>query len=132
MRFLFVCEYNACRSPMAEGIARHLWPSAYDVVSAGLYPGRVHPWTIAVMQEIGIDISGHRWRLINEVADQSFDGVIVLAEPAFAATQIVPAARRELWPFADPVKQLDDEATVKIRIRAVRNALWARIQALVG
>ncbi|MBI4374415.1 MAG: arsenate reductase ArsC, partial [Deltaproteobacteria bacterium] len=85
MKILFVCEYNACRSQMAEGLARAFLPESFSITSAGLYPGELNRVTIEVMREIGIDISNQRSKLLAEVKDKRFDRVVVLAKPAWEA-----------------------------------------------
>lgn len=127
MHMLFVCEYNACRSQMAEGIARRLLPETVSVQSAGLYPGEVHVWTIEVMHEIGIDLSSHRSKKLEAVAAESFDVVAILAEPAVKATRVIHAKERLLWFYPDPAKESGGERDVKQRLRRVRDALQVQI-----
>lgn len=126
---LFVCEYNACRSQMAEGIARHVLPKTVSVHSAGLYPGEVHAWTIEVMHEIGIDISSHRSKKLEAVAAEPFDVVAILAEPAVEATRVIRATERLRWFYPDPAKEPGSETVVKQRLRRVRDALQVQIEA---
>lgn len=128
MRILFVCEYNACRSQMAEGLARHLLPPTVSVQSAGLYPGTVHACTIDVMREIGIDISTHRSKQLAAVAGTRFDYLVVLASPASAATRHLHAAQRLDWSYPDPALAVGSPQDVKAAIRGVREALTARIK----
>lgn len=128
MKMLFICEYNACRSQMAEGIARHLLPKTVSVHSAGLYPGEVHAWTIEVMNEIGIDISSHRSKRLESVCDETYDYVVVLAEPAVEATRVIQAKKRLPWFHPDPAKEPGSVETVKAEIRRVRDALKAQIE----
>ncbi|MDO8462012.1 MAG: arsenate reductase ArsC [Deltaproteobacteria bacterium] len=130
MKILFVCEYNACRSQMAEGLARTLLPNSFSIMSAGLYPGELNPITIEVMKEIGIDISHQRSKLLVEVKDKRFDRVVVLAEPAWKAIEMLNADHKLLWPFPDPASDPGDVETVKGRIRTVRDQLKERILTL--
>ena len=128
MRILFVCEYNACRSQMAEGIARHLFPKTVSVVSAGLYPGEVHAWTIEVMKEIEIDISLHRSKQLEAVSGETFDYVVILAKPAADATQIIKAKNRLSWFYPDPACEPGSAEEVKTKMRRVRDAIKAQIE----
>jgi arsenate reductase len=127
MKILFVCEYNACRSQMAEGLARALLPDHFSVHSAGLHPGEVNQLTAEVMQEVGVDLSSHRSKRLHEVAHLEFDRVIVLAEPAFAQASALTAKESLLWSFPDPVAAPGDPEEIKKKIRAVRDALKERI-----
>lgn len=129
-KILFVCEYNACRSQMAEGLARHLFPKTVSVQSAGLYPGAVHAWTIEVMREIGIDISSYRSKQLEAVAGETYDYVVILAEPAAEATRTIQVKKRLLWLYPDPARAPGSAEQVKAALRRVRDALKARIEAL--
>ncbi len=75
-KVLFLCTENSCRSQMAEGILRHLWGDRFVVESAGTRPSAVNPVAIKVMAEIGIDISGHRSKSVEEFQGMNFDFVI--------------------------------------------------------
>ena len=73
MRVLILCTGNSARSQMAEGLLRHDGGAAFEVSSAGTKPSHVRPEAIAAMREIGIDISGHRSKSVDEFAGQAFD-----------------------------------------------------------
>jgi arsenate reductase len=77
-RVLILCTGNSARSQMAEGLLRHDAGDRFDVESAGTKPGVVRPEAIASMQELGIDISGHRSKPVDEFAGQQFDFVITV------------------------------------------------------
>lgn len=81
-RVLILCTGNSARSQMAEGLLRHDSGQMIEVESAGTRPGRVRPEAIAVMKEIGIDISGHRSKSVDEFLDQDFDYVITVCDNA--------------------------------------------------
>src|SRR5258708_39502295 len=83
-RILILCTGNSARSQMAEGLMRHDAGGLYDVESAGTKPGRVRPEAIAVMKEIGIDISGHRSKSVDEFAARTFDAVLTVCDNARA------------------------------------------------
>ncbi|MCJ7425026.1 arsenate reductase ArsC, partial [Candidatus Bathyarchaeota archaeon] len=76
MKVLFLCEHNSARSQMAEGLLRHLYGEKYEVFSAGSNPTRVHPLTIKVMAEIGIDISKQTSKSIEEFRNKEIDLVV--------------------------------------------------------
>jgi arsenate reductase (thioredoxin) len=77
-RVLILCSGNSARSQMAEGLLRHDGGAAFEVASAGTKPSYVRPEAIAAMYEIGIDISGHRSKSVDEFTGQGFDYVITV------------------------------------------------------
>jgi protein-tyrosine-phosphatase len=79
-RVLFLCTHNSARSQMAEGLLRHLGGNNYLVASAGTLPQNVHPETISVMKELGIEISKQRSKHITELNDRSFDEIITVCD----------------------------------------------------
>src|SRR5208337_3542889 len=84
-RILFICTANAARSQMAEGCLRAKYGDRYEVFSAGIHPaGRVTPRAIAVMQEIGIDISGHRSKPLGIFNGVPFDLAVTLCDNVHA------------------------------------------------
>lgn len=103
-RVLFVCTQNRARSQMAEGILRHLGGAAVEVQSAGVKPGRVHPLAVAVLSDMGIDISAQRSKHLDEVENQAFDRVITVCDqvreqcPAFH-----PGTASTHWSIEDPI-----------------------------
>jgi arsenate reductase len=98
-----LCTANSARSQLAEGLIRHDFGDRVDVFSAGVAPSRVRPEAIAVMREIGIDISTHRSKHVSEFADREFDDVITVCDAANEQCPIVPGrARRHHRDFKDP------------------------------
>ena len=81
-RILFLCTHNSCRSQMAEGLVNHYLGDRFDACSAGTETTRVNPLAARVLAELGIDISGHRSKTIDEFAGQPFDHVITLCGSA--------------------------------------------------
>jgi|SRR6266700_914674 len=81
-KILFLCTHNSCRSQMAEGIVNHFLGDRLQAFSAGTEAAFVHPRAIAVMQEIGIDISRHRSKNLDELEGETFDYVITLCGSA--------------------------------------------------
>jgi arsenate reductase len=77
-RVLILCTGNSARSQMAEGLLRHDAGDRFEVESAGTRPGHVRPEAIAVMKELGIDISGHRSKHVQEFESQPFDYVLTV------------------------------------------------------
>jgi arsenate reductase (thioredoxin) len=81
-RVLILCTGNSARSQMAEALLRHDAGNRFEVFSAGVNPTRVRPEAIAVMQELGIDLSAHRSKHVDEFAGQSFDYVLTVCDNA--------------------------------------------------
>lgn len=124
MRVLVLCTGNSARSQMAEGILRHDSGARFDVFSAGSRPGIVRPEAIAVMHEIGIDISAHRSKHWDEFAGQSFDFVITVCDAARETCPIFPGVRERLhWSIADPAAVDGDEAARLTAFRSGRDEL---------
>ena len=102
-RTLILCTGNSARSQMAEGLLRRDGGEKFDVFSAGVKPGAVRPEAIQVMSEIGIDISGHRSKSVEEFAGQQFDYVITVCDNAKETCPIFPGkAERIHQSFEDP------------------------------
>ncbi len=98
---------------MAEGLWRHEAGDRYDVFSAGTNPSKVRPEAIAVMKELGIDISGHRSKSVDEFAGQEFDYVITVCDHANEICPVFPGKTERLhWSFEDPT---DERSFRKIR-----------------
>ncbi len=101
---LILCTGNSCRSHMAEGILRQAAAGMLDVRSAGSQPaGYVHPLAIKVMAEIGIDISAHRSKHMDEFLQQDVETVITVCGNADQACPMFPGQlNRHHWGFDDP------------------------------
>ena len=101
-RVLILCTGNSCRSQMAEGILRHFAADRFEVFSAGTKPSQVNPIAIKVMKEIGIDISCHRSKHVDEFKGQKFNYVITVCDNAKESCPIFPGVKPMHWPFPDP------------------------------
>src|ERR1041384_6319246 len=102
-KILIVCTGNSARSQMAEGLLRHEGGDRFEVASAGTKPTQVRPEAIAVMNEIGIDISQHRSKSVDEFVGQSLDFVITVCNSAKETCPVFPGDVKRLhWPFEDP------------------------------
>ncbi|MDB6066188.1 MAG: protein tyrosine phosphatase [Pedosphaera sp.] len=103
---LILCTGNSCRSHIAEGILRDVAGDVLEVQSAGSKPaGYVHPLAIQVMEEIGIDISKHRSKHLDEFLQKPVHTVITVCGNADQACPIFPGqVNRHHWPFFDPAK----------------------------
>jgi protein-tyrosine-phosphatase len=117
---------------MAEGMLRSMAGGAVEVASAGLEAGRLRPEAVAVMSELGLDISRQRSKAAEELAGQRFDVVITTCEEAKEACPLFPGAGQTLhWDLPDPAAVPGDEATRLAAFREVRDELWTKIADLV-
>ena len=122
---LILCTGNSCRSHLAEGLLRASAGDILNIQSAGSKPaGYVHPKAIQVMQEIGIDISGHHSKHMDEFLNQSVETVITVCGNADQACPIFPGqVNRHHWPFTDPAHaQGNDDEVLKV-FRKVRDEI---------
>jgi arsenate reductase len=125
MRVMFLCTGNSCRSHLGEGLLRAAAGDLFNVVSAGSKPaGYVHPLAIVAMKEIGIDISGHRSKHMNEFINVDVETVITVCGNADQACPIFPGQlNRHHWPFFDPAHAAGtDEEKLEV-FRQVRNEI---------
>jgi protein-tyrosine-phosphatase len=128
---LFACTMNSVRSPIAEGILKYLHGHHVYVDSAGVRAGEINGFTIAVMDEIGIDVSRHASKTFDELEDSSFDLIISLSpEAQHKAVDMTRtmACEVEFWNTFDPtVVEGNREARLEA-FRRVRDELLARIK----
>src|SRR5262245_23808564 len=103
-RVLIICTGNVARSQMAEGLLLDLGSDLFEVLRGGLIPRYVRPNAIVVINEIGIDISHHRSKSLNEFLDTPFDYVITVCDYAKGECPVFPGpAKRIHWSIDDPV-----------------------------
>ncbi|MDP3564667.1 MAG: arsenate reductase ArsC [Methanoregula sp.] len=132
-RVLFVCTANAARSQMAEGLLRAKYGDRYEAFSAGTRQTKVSISAKTVMQEIGIDISNHRSKTLDEFRGVSFDLAITLCDNANAICPIVPGAKKTIhYGFADPHLLPGNDETVLDGYRRVRNDIANWIDETFG
>jgi arsenate reductase len=122
---LILCTGNSCRSHLAEGILRAAAGDLFEVHSAGSKPaGYVHPKAIAVMKELGIDISGHTSKHLNEFLNRKIDTVITVCGKADQACPMFPGqVHRYHWGFDDPAHAEGTEEEVLAVFRRVRDQI---------
>ena len=131
-RVLFMCTGNVARSQMAEGLLRHLAGDRFEVFSGGVIPSYVRPNAITVMKELGIDISDHRSKSVNEFIGTPFDYVITVCDYAAQRCPTFPGdGERIHWSIEDPVGIGDDDAQLEA-FRTARDDLKGRIEAFVA
>ena len=122
---LILCTGNSCRSHMAEGILRNAASELIEVASAGSNPsGYVHPKAITVLDEIGIDISSHTSKHMNDFLDQDIHTVITVCGNADQECPTYPGQfHRHHWGFEDPAHAEGSEDEVMEVFRKVRNEI---------
>ena len=129
---LFSCTLNSVRSPMAEGLLKHLLGHRIYVDSAGVRAGEIDPFAISVMEELGIDMTRHRSKSFDDLEDTSYDLIISLSpEAQHKAVELTRtmACEVEFWPILDPTWV---EGSREVRLQAyrqVRDELRRRIEA---
>lgn len=128
---LFLCVANSARSQMAEGLARAFHGDRVQAQSAGSHPSRVHPAAVAVMAELGIDISAARSTSVEDVDPETVDTVITLC-----AEEVCPVflgqARRLHWPLPDPAGGSGDVDALRDSFRKTRDEIRRRLRELLG
>jgi arsenate reductase (thioredoxin) len=123
-RVIFICTANAARSQMAEGLLREKYGDRYEVFSAGTKQAKVSTRAIVVMQEIGIDISHHRSKTLEEFGGTSFDLAVTLCDNAHAICPLVSGAKKTIHHgFTDPHQIPGTDETVLDGYRRVRDEI---------
>ncbi len=133
-RVLFLCTANSCRSQMAEGFLRSLAPDRFEAFSAGTKGTDVHPLAVRVMEEAGVDISGHSSKTVSVFSAEKFDYVITVCGgsggsgcPVFTGS----ARERLAWDFPDPAAFRGSAAEVLACFRQVRDAIKHRVEEFI-
>ncbi len=128
---LFACSLNSVRSPMAEGLLKHLLGHRIYVDSTGVRSAGIDPFAIEVMDEIGIDISRHRAKSFGDLEDTSYDLIISLSpEAQHSAVEMTRtmACDVEFWNTHDPTLVEGNRETRLDAYRQVRDTLKRRIE----
>jgi arsenate reductase len=131
MNILFLCTGNSCRSQMAAGFARIYFPEAY-VASAGIEAHGLNPKAVAVMHEVGIDISTQPSQTIDELPPLSWDLVVTVCDSARENCPVLPGARMMHVSFDDPprlTQGMTEEDALPI-YRRVRDEIATMIRTL--
>ena len=132
-RILILCTGNSARSQMAEGLLRHLAGDRFDVASAGVSPTQVRPEAITAMREMGIDISQHRSKSVDEFSGQPFDYVITVCDNANEQCPVFPGTTERIhWSFDDPAMAEGDEQARLAVFRRVRDEIRDRLRTFLA
>jgi protein-tyrosine-phosphatase len=129
---LFACSRNSVRSPMAEGLLKHLLGHRIYVDSVGVRPDEIDPFVIEVMDELGIDLSNHRGKDFESLEDSSYDLIVSLSpEAQHQAVELTRtmACEVEFWNTLDPTIIEGNRETRLQAYREVRDTLKKRIEA---
>lgn len=131
-RVLFVCTHNSARSQIAEGLLRAWAGDRFEVFSAGTQPTAVRPEAMAVMVEIGIDISSQRAKHLDEFRGQSFDWLITVCDRAWQECSAVPGVESPAhWGIEDPADASGDWEERVAAFRHVRTDLGTRLHMFI-
>ena len=133
-RVLILCTGNSCRSHMAEGILRAVASDLFEVNSAGSNPaGYVHPKAIKALSEIGIDISDHESKHMDDFLDRNIHTVITVCGNADQACPTFPGqVQRFHWGFLDPAKATGTDEEVMVCFREVRDQIKLVFEAYMA
>jgi len=130
---LVLCTGNSARSQMAEGLLRRAAGDRFDIFSAGTKPSSLRAEAIAVMAEIGIDISGQRSKSVDEFIGRPFRYVITVCDNARESCPVFPAQTERLhWGFEDPAAVEGTLAERAAAFRRIRNQIAQRVEGFVA
>jgi len=131
---LFLCTGNSCRSQMAEGWTRRLKGDMIEPYSAGIETHGLNPTAVKIMAEVGVDISGHRSKLIDELRDVPFDYVVTVCDHANESCPVFPGkVKRVHVSFDDPPRLARSAMTEEEALghyRRVRDQIRAFVEQL--
>jgi arsenate reductase len=128
-KVLFICTHNSARSQMAEGYLNQRYGKYFEAYSAGTEPTSVHPLAVRVMEEMEIDISGHRSKSVSEFLNHHFDLAITVCDRAKEACPFFPGAKKHIHAgFPDPAIIEGTEEEKLTAFREVRDQIISWIE----
>lgn len=120
-RILFICTHNSARSQMAEAFLKTLFPERFEAYSAGTQPGKLNPFVVKAMGEVGMDISGNHTKSVDEFKGDKFDLVVTVCDQAKETCPYFPGALGYLHRnFEDPSTFTGSEEEIMEKVRQVR------------
>ena len=129
---MVLCTGNSCRSQMAEGLLRHHADDSFTICSAGVQTHGLNPKAVQVMNEIGIDISGHQSELVENYLGADVELVFSVCDHAKESCPIFPGQVKNVHHnFPDPAKTMGTEEEIIESFRSVRNEIDAYCQSLI-
>lgn len=131
-KVLFICTGNACRSQIAHGLLRDMAGDRFEVFSAGSHPSRVHPMSVAVMEEVGVDISHHTSDFVDDYLDQGIDIAITVCDNANQSCPTFPGkAERIHWSIDDPFKGWNFDTSQMDSFRETRREIKEKLETFL-
>ena len=132
-KILFICTHNSARSQMAEGYMNAKYGDRFEAFSAGTEVTRVHPMAVLVMQEIGIDISKNRSKLLDEFFGNEIETVVTVCDSAQGVCPFFPGAKEVIHKsFPDPSSFTGADEEVRAGFRNVRDEIGRWIDVTFG
>jgi len=133
-RVLILCTGNSCRSQMAEALWETLGDGEWSSESAGSKPsGYVHPLAIKAMSELGVDISTHESKSLDQFREQNFDLVVTVCDNAKESCPVFAGATQTFhWPFDDPADATGTEEEQMLFFRRVRDEIKDKINSYLN
>ena len=126
---LFLCTGNSCRSQMAEGFLRHHAGDRVEAASAGTNPVGLNPSAVAVMREVGIDISSHASKHVDSLVEELFTDVVTVCDSAKESCPTFPSETNKLhWSLEDPAQAEGSEEERLAVFRRVRDQIAALVE----
>ena len=131
-KVLFICTGNACRSQIAHGLLRDMAGDRFEVFSAGSHPSRVHPMSVAVMKEVGVDISHHTSDFVDDYLDKGIDIAITVCDNANQSCPTFPGnAERIHWSIDDPFKGWNFDTSKMDSFRETRREIKEKLETFL-
>lgn len=135
-KVLFLCVHNSARSQMAKAFLDKHGEGRFETDSAGIEPGKLNPYVVRAMREVGIDISGNATKSVFDLqkAGRAFDVVVTVCSPEAAERcPTFPGLSKRLhWPFADPSTFSGDDEEIMTRVREVRDQIERAVMDFVA
>lgn len=132
MNILFVCAGNSVRSPMAEGWARHLAGNGFNIKSAGIRPGGIHPLAVLIMQQVNIDISRHKSRRLSDDLIDWADHIVTLADSVKPYIDDIPdSVIHHHWSIPNPDAVVGDDLSLTEAYARARDQIKRRVARLL-
>lgn len=123
-KVLFICTHNSNRSQIAEALLNNLYPDKYEAYSAGTQPSKINEYAIKVLKEVGIDISNHKSKSIEEFRNDFFDYVVTVCDSAKETCPFFPNAKKFLHnSFYDPSGYIGPEEEKLEKFRILREEI---------
>jgi len=127
LRVLFLCATNSVESPVAEALLDGLDPAHFEAFSAGIDRGEMHPLTVEIMKEIGIDLGDRVCKALQDVSNSHFDFVITLSDRARSECPEFPEGELVHWQFDNPLVVSDPDKQKRM-FRSLRDQIAQRIR----